>query len=143
MRSLIGGVTFVKPVSVTTGVFFTTPYLYRVALRQMSSDTVPPVELMLRTKISSALSPSVLEVVNESYKHSVPKGSETHFKVMMADTFRLHEVCKHFSAALGAGASRIFGVRRQVADRATSNGPKLHHKHLHLTTTVTCSEYLC
>lgn len=36
-----------------------------------------------------SLQPSYLEVINESYMHNVPKGSETHFKVIVvADTFQ-------------------------------------------------------
>jgi BolA protein len=34
-------------------------------------------------KLRSELSPSVLEVENESHGHNVPKGSETHFRVVI------------------------------------------------------------
>jgi stress-induced morphogen len=34
-------------------------------------------------KLRSALEPTHLEVINESHMHSVPKGSETHFKVVV------------------------------------------------------------
>ena len=34
-------------------------------------------------KLRAALSPIHLEVVNESHLHSVPPGSETHFKVLV------------------------------------------------------------
>ncbi|XP_078482680.1 MMS19 nucleotide excision repair protein homolog isoform X2 [Ciona intestinalis] len=34
-------------------------------------------------KLKSFYKPTYLEVVNESYKHSVPKGSESHFKVVV------------------------------------------------------------
>lgn len=34
-------------------------------------------------KLREALGPEHLEVVNESHMHSVPKGSETHFKVVV------------------------------------------------------------
>jgi BolA protein len=38
----------------------------------------------IREKLEqSHLSPRHLEVVNESHMHSVPKGSETHFKVLV------------------------------------------------------------
>ena len=33
----------------------------------------------IRTKLSS-LNPIFVDVINESYKHNVPKGSESHFK---------------------------------------------------------------
>ena len=42
-----------------------------------------PIETLIRSKIGDALRPAVLEVFNESYKHSVPKGSESHFKVVV------------------------------------------------------------
>lgn len=35
----------------------------------------------IESKLKDALAPSYLEVINESYKHSVPPGSESHFKV--------------------------------------------------------------
>ena len=40
------------------------------------------------TKITAALSPARLEVINESHRHSVPPGSESHFKlVIVSDAF--------------------------------------------------------
>jgi BolA family transcriptional regulator, general stress-responsive regulator len=39
------------------------------------------VQLEIERKLREKLAPVVLEVVNESSMHSVPKGSETHFKV--------------------------------------------------------------
>ena len=37
----------------------------------------------ITTKLRTALGPAHLEVVNESGMHNVPKGSETHFKVVV------------------------------------------------------------
>lgn len=42
-----------------------------------------PVESSIRKKLESTLEPSYYNVVNESYMHNVPKGSETHFKVVV------------------------------------------------------------
>jgi BolA protein len=40
------------------------------------------------SKLTAALSPSHLDVVNESHKHSGPRDAETHFKiVIVADAF--------------------------------------------------------
>ncbi|MCG6937068.1 MAG: BolA/IbaG family iron-sulfur metabolism protein [Gammaproteobacteria bacterium] len=40
-------------------------------------------------KLQDALSPEHLEVVNESYMHNVPEGSESHFKVtIVSDDFK-------------------------------------------------------
>jgi BolA family transcriptional regulator, general stress-responsive regulator len=38
----------------------------------------------IERKLARALAPSHLEVLDESHQHSVPKGSETHFKVVVA-----------------------------------------------------------
>lgn len=41
-----------------------------------------PIEKRIRECLQS-LKPAHLEVVNESYMHNVPKGSESHFKVLV------------------------------------------------------------
>ncbi len=41
------------------------------------------VQQSIQTKIAASLAPSHLEVVNESYMHSVPPGSESHFRVVV------------------------------------------------------------
>ncbi len=42
----------------------------------------------IERKISETLAPAHLEVINESHMHSVPPGSESHFKlVIVADRF--------------------------------------------------------
>jgi stress-induced morphogen len=41
------------------------------------------LHVVIETKLRDALAPDHLEVVNESHMHSVPKGSETHFKVVV------------------------------------------------------------
>jgi BolA protein len=46
------------------------------------------VQRDIEEKIAGSLSPLHLEVINESYKHSVPEGSESHFKlVVVSDDF--------------------------------------------------------
>lgn len=43
----------------------------------------------IKEKITSDLSPTHLEVVNESAMHSVPPGSETHFRLLVvSDAFK-------------------------------------------------------
>ena len=47
-----------------------------------------PIENRIVLKLSETFAPTHLEVLNESYMHSVPAGSETHFKVIVAaDSF--------------------------------------------------------
>merc|ERR1712037_395681 len=41
------------------------------------------VATSIRTKLTERFKPEHLEVINESYMHNVPKGSETHFKVVV------------------------------------------------------------
>ena len=38
----------------------------------------------IKQQLTAALTPSYLEVINESHQHSVPENSETHFKVVIA-----------------------------------------------------------
>jgi len=40
-----------------------------------------PVEASIKEKLTSSLQPQLLQVINESHMHAVPKNSETHFKV--------------------------------------------------------------
>ena len=41
------------------------------------------VQERIESKLKETLDPSHLEVINESHMHNVPKGSETHFKVVV------------------------------------------------------------
>nr|CCG34084.1 BolA protein (pfam PF01722) [uncultured eukaryote] len=41
------------------------------------------VQTSIEKKLNEKFAPAHLEVINESYMHSVPKGSETHFKVVI------------------------------------------------------------
>jgi BolA protein len=46
------------------------------------------VQRRIEEKITAALAPSHLEVINESHMHSVPPGSESHFKlVIVSESF--------------------------------------------------------
>jgi stress-induced morphogen len=41
------------------------------------------IQEKVEQKLREALAPAHLEVVNESFMHKVPKGAETHFKVVV------------------------------------------------------------
>ncbi len=41
------------------------------------------VQQAIEEKLAEAFAPDYLEVINESHKHNVPAGSESHFKVVM------------------------------------------------------------
>ncbi len=48
-----------------------------------------PVQDRITQKLNGAFSPEHLEVVNESHRHNVPEGSESHFKVVIvSDDFK-------------------------------------------------------
>ncbi|XP_062702886.1 bolA-like protein DDB_G0274169 isoform X1 [Aedes albopictus] len=56
------------------------------ALRTMATTASAhekPIETAIHEGLTAKLTPVHLEVVNESYMHNVPKGSETHFKVLV------------------------------------------------------------
>ena len=42
-----------------------------------------PVEASINAKLIASFAPQHLQVVNESHMHSVPPGSESHFKVVI------------------------------------------------------------
>jgi BolA protein len=47
------------------------------------SDASFPVMASIRDKLTKALNPVHLHVINESHMHNVPVNSETHFKVVV------------------------------------------------------------
>lgn len=73
--------------------------------------SVTTVQSVIHDKVIEALSPVHLDVINESHNHSVPRNSETHFKVVaVADAF--------------AGVSRIQRHRQlnELLDHELKNG---------------------
>lgn len=59
-----------------------------IAVKNFTKMTTP-IEASIRQKLTTQLETTHLEVINESYMHNVPKGSETHFKVVVVtDRFK-------------------------------------------------------
>ena len=57
------------------------------AQRRLATTAVR-MEAVIRSKIDEALRPIHVELLNESSKHNVPKGSESHFKLLVvSDAF--------------------------------------------------------
>ncbi|XP_064605731.1 bolA-like protein DDB_G0274169 [Liolophura sinensis] len=75
LRPLLRGHTASRCVSRIKHSFSTTPAMEG-----------KPVEKNIREKLAKAFQPVVLEVINESGMHNVPKGSETHFKVVVVSS---------------------------------------------------------
>ena len=67
-------------------VFTSTRLRHRVA---MAGDGTGPVYNAIQAKLAEKFKPVHMEIINESYMHNVPKGSETHFKVLVvSDQFK-------------------------------------------------------
>jgi BolA protein len=47
------------------------------------STPAGPIQQAITEALTTSLKPVHLEVINESYMHNVPKGSESHFKVLV------------------------------------------------------------
>ena len=85
------------------------------------------VQSVIETKLTEALSPLHLEVINESGNHSVPAGSESHFKVVL--------VAAEFEGQrLIARHRRVNGV---LADELANS---IHALALHTYTEAECRE---
>ncbi|XP_022079797.1 bolA-like protein 1 isoform X3 [Acanthaster planci] len=54
-----------------------------VVFRPVTMATDRPVEANIRRKLTEMFQPVHLDVINESSMHNVPRGSETHFKVVV------------------------------------------------------------
>jgi BolA protein len=63
---------------------------------------------VIEAKLRDALAPAHLEVINESHMHKVPKGSETHFKVVVvSDRFEGVSAVKRHQLVYGALADEM------------------------------------
>ena len=49
----------------------------------MAGDSTGPISQSIQAKLTEKFVPLHMEIINESYMHNVPKGSETHFKVVV------------------------------------------------------------
>ena len=77
-------------------------------------------------KLTDALSPEHLEVVNESYMHNVPEGSESHFKVII--------VCDDFKDKMLIARHRL--VNKILEEELNRDNPEggIHALALHTMT---------
>ena len=93
-----------------------------------------PVESALRNQLIARFQPTHLEVENESHQHSVPKNSETHFRVVIvADGFRgvnrvqrsrwVHEAVASLLTSAG-GSVHALSLRVFDPDEWTKRGAK-------------------
>lgn len=64
------------------------------SMKMSTQSNAAPIATAITECINDSLHPIHLEVINESYMHNVPKGSETHFKVLVV------RISFHFSYSL-------------------------------------------
>ena len=74
-------------------------------IAKMSTGDRGPISLTIEEKLKSAFGPLVhLDIINESYMHNVPKGSETHFKVVLvSEKFKEMKIIGRHRAVNQAG----------------------------------------
>jgi BolA protein len=66
------------------------------------------IHAVIEAKLRDALAPAHLEVINESHMHKVPKGSETHFKVVVvSERFEGVSAVKRHQLVYGALAEEM------------------------------------
>jgi stress-induced morphogen len=74
----------------------------------MSAVRATPMQDAIHDRLVEAFTPSVLEVINESGNHSVPAGSETHFKVVVvSEAFAGQSLVARHRAVNGALAQQL------------------------------------
>ena len=75
-----------------------------------------PVEQAIVTKLSRDLDPSTLEVTNESFMHSVPEGSESHFKlVVVSEKFESKRLVQRHQIVYALLADELAGPVHALA----------------------------
>ena len=66
------------------------------------------VQQAIESKITTSLSPTHLRVINESRMHSVPPGSESHFKlVIVSDAFEGKPLVRRHQLVIGILAAEL------------------------------------
>ena len=56
---------------------------HQTHIEKIKPTLMNPIETKINAKITASFQPVYLQVTNESYMHSVPPGSESHFKVVL------------------------------------------------------------
>ena len=75
-----------------------------------------PVEKIVTDKLADEFNTVVLQVTNESYMHSVPAGSESHFKVVIvSEQFAGNRLVKRHQAIYGLLAAELKGPVHALA----------------------------
>ncbi len=84
------------------------------------------IQEKITTKLNNAFAPEHLEVINESFMHNVPEGSESHFKIII--------VCDDFKDKMLIARHRL--VNKVLEDELTKEQSEggIHALALHTMT---------
>ena len=75
----------------------------------------------IRERLTEALSPAVLEIVDESHMHNVPEGAESHFNVfVVSETFEGQRMVAQHQAVYRALATEMAGSIHALALKTMS-----------------------
>ena len=81
------------------------------------------IQKQIEAKVQSALIPSHLEVINESYMHNVPPGSESHFRlVIVSEKFEGKSLLERHREVNRVLAAEIAGEIHALALRTLTPG---------------------
>ncbi len=91
------------------------------------------IQKSIETKLTEAFQPQALEVENESHKHNVPPGAESHFKVTVVSAqfegMKLRERHQAVYQVLHeelAGGVHALSVRAQTPTQWEASGQQIH-----------------
>ena len=75
-----------------------------------------PVEQLISDKLQAQYQPDVMQLTNERYLHSVPEGSESHFKlVLVSDRFQSLRLVQRHQSIYGLLAEELAGPVHALA----------------------------
>ena len=75
-----------------------------------------PIEQQINSKLSAEFGPDFLQLTNESFMHSVPPGSESHFKVVLVtDQFAGKRLVQRHQAVYAVLSEELAGPVHALA----------------------------
>ena len=83
---------------------------------QFATGEYMNMQILLESKLATAFAVAHLQIENESHKHNVPPGSESHFRVVMvSDDFTGKSLLARHRAVYGAVQAELAGGIRALA----------------------------
>jgi len=112
----------------------TVPHRIFTPSRLMGSTSTGPVQALIEKTLSNVFKPHFLKVINESYKHSVPKGSESHFQVVIvSDSFNGQKLIQRHRSVNGALKEQIKIIHALAIQAKTSDEWQKSENHIEST----------